>query len=127
VYEEVAPKFDDYKQSVKVVPSQIGFMAFINGRFAGLDIVGDQNVFTDLYESLVNSYFLDALSYSNEDTLELNTESLRSQVLDELTKSQLTRGDNIGAEKREEIKGDNSLGELVSFNEKPVHLALFHN
>ena len=125
VFEEVAPKLGGYKRKVKPLPSQIGLMAFINGRFLGLDIIGDPSVFTDLYDSLINSYILDAMGESDQDIVEFNSEYLRSLVLDEVAKSKLTRGKKIGAEKREEIKGAETVGEFVSFTQKPIHLAIF--
>jgi len=127
VYEDVGPKFDDYKQNVKPLDTQIGFFAFINGAFAGLDIIGDRKVFNDLYESLINSYLLEAFTNSGHDTPDTNFDSLKNQLIVELDKAKITRGENIGAEKREEIKTAESIGELVSFNGDPIHFALFAN
>ena len=126
LYNEVAPKFDDYKRKIQVVPSQTGVMAFINGELAGIDLIGDKKLFAEQYDSLIHGYMLDAISDSYEESPDLNIEVLRTHVLDEIRKSKLTSGENIGAEKRELIKAKNFMGELVSFNDKPVHLAIFH-
>lgn len=126
LYDEVAPKFDDYKRIIKALPSQIGIMAFINGKLAGIDIIGDSKLFLEQYYSLIDGYMLDAISDSYNESPDLNTEVLGNHVLDELTKSKLSSGESIGAEQRDLVKARNFTGELVSFNDRPMHLALFH-
>lgn len=126
LYHEVAPKFDDYKRKIRAIPSQIGIMAFINGKLAGIDLIGDNKLFAEQYDSLIHGYMLDAIGDSYEESPDLNIVVLGTHVLDEIRKSKLSSGENIGAEKRELIKTKNFTGELVSFNDKPVHLAIFH-
>lgn len=125
LYHEVAPKFDDYIRRIQAVPSQIGIMAFINGKLAGIDLIGDNKLFAEQYDSLIHGYMLDAISDS-EESPDLNIEVLRTYVLDEMRSSKLSLGENIGSEKRELIIAKNFMGELVSFNDRPVHLAVFH-
>ena len=126
LYDEVAPKFDNYKGIIQAIPSQIGMMVFIDGKLAVMDIIGDKKLFAEQYDSLIHGYMLDAISDLNKESPELNIEVLRTNVLHEITKSNLSFGENIGAEKRELIKAEDFMGELVSFKDVPVHLALFH-
>ena len=126
LYDEVAPKFDNYKRIIQAIPSQIGIMAFINGKLAGIDLIGDNKLFAEQYDSLIHGYMLDAISNSLEESPKSDIEGLRNHLLEEIRKSKLTSGENIGAEKRELIKAEDFMGELVSFKDMPVHLAVFH-
>jgi hypothetical protein len=101
-------------------------MAFINGKLAGIDLIGDNKLFAEQYDSLIHGYMLDAISNSLEESPKSDIEVLRNHVLDEMRSSKLSLGENICAEKRELIKAKNYTGELVSFNDRPVHLAVFH-
>ncbi len=127
VFEEVSPIFDDYKENITKLPSQVGVIVYVNGVFSGLDIVSDHDLFSDLYENLMNSYLLEGLDKPDENRAENNSQDLTKEILDELIQSRLTKGESIGAEDRENIKGKKTLGEFVSFNHVPIHLALFHN
>lgn len=125
VYEEIDSSFEDYKEKISKVPSQVGFIAFINGEFAGLDIVGDPELFSEMHESLINSYLMDSMYRRKAKEKRFDPRELAKGILEEVTKSSSKKGKKIGVEKREELKGKNTVGEFVRFNRKPVHLALF--
>ena len=127
VFEEVSPSFDDYREKITKLPSQVGVIVYVNGVFTGLDILGDPKLFSDLYENLMNSYLIEGLDKPDENRVENNSQNLTKEILDELIQSRLTKGKSIGAEGRENIKGRKTLGEFVSFNKAPIHIALFHN
>ena len=127
VFEEMSPGFDDYREKITRLPSQVGVIIYVNGVFSGLDIVSDTDLFSDLYENLMNSYLLESLEKSDENRVENNSQNLTKEILDELIHSRLTKGESIGVERRENIKGKQTSGEFVSFNKVPIHLALFHN
>jgi ARG and Rhodanese-Phosphatase-superfamily-associated Protein domain len=122
---EIDSNFEDYKEKISKVPSQVGFIAFVNGDFAGLDIVGDPELFSAIHESLINSYLMDAMYNPKAKKKKVEPKKLAMGILDEATKASTKKGKKIGAEKREELKGKNTVGEFVRFNGKPVHLALF--
>jgi len=127
VFEEVSPSFDDYREKITKLPSQVGVIVYVNGVFTGLDILGDPKLFSDLYENLMNSYLMEGLDKSDENKPDNSSQNLTKEILDELIQSRLTKGESIGAEGRENIKGRKTLGEFVSFNDAPIHLALFNN
>ena len=127
VFEEVSPSFDDYKENITKLPSQVGVIVYVNGAFSGLDIVNDPDSFSDLYENLMNSYLIEGLDKSDGNKPDNSSQNLTKEILDELIQSRLTKGESIGVEGRENIKGKKTVGEFVSFNHVPIHLALFNN
>ena len=125
VYEKIDSSFEDYKDKISKVPSQVGFIAFINDDFAGLDVVGDPELFSAIHESLINSYLMDATYSPKERKKKVDPKKQAMGILEEVTKSSSKKGKKIGVENREELKGENTVGEFVRFDGKPVHLAIF--
>jgi hypothetical protein len=125
VYGEIDSSFEDYREKISKVPSQVGFIAFINDEFAGLDIVGDPELFSAMHESLINSYLMDAMYSRKERKKKVDPKKQATGILDEVIKASTKEGTKIGVEKREELKGKKTVGEFVRFDGKPVHLAVF--
>jgi len=125
VYNKVDSSLSDYKKEITFVPNQIGFIAFINDEFAGLDIVNDSGLFSELYDDMLSGYLIDALDKHDGRKRKGRSENLRNQIFNEISKSKRSYAKRIGVETRSSIRGENVAGELVSFNRKPVHIAVF--
>ena len=54
----------DLEQGFRVTPDQIGFVASIAGRTAGLEVVGRQEVFASCFKALLRAYSIDAVEAS---------------------------------------------------------------
>jgi hypothetical protein len=61
LYEHYGRDLDEFVGSVEVLPGQVGAAFLVNGRFAGLDLLGGPDLVPDLLPKLVRSYALDAL------------------------------------------------------------------
>ena len=61
LYEHYGRDLDEFVGSVEVLPGQVGAAFVVNGRFAGLDLLGGPDLVPDLLPKLVRSYALDAL------------------------------------------------------------------
>jgi hypothetical protein len=68
---------------------------------------------------------MDAMYSRKEIKKKVETKKQAMGILEEVTKASTKKGKKIGAEKREELRGKNTVGEFVRFDGKPVHLAMF--
>ncbi|MFI5324146.1 MAG: ARPP-1 family domain-containing protein, partial [Thermodesulfobacteriota bacterium] len=126
IYEEMNLRFKDYKQKIHKVDSQIGCLVFLNGSFYGLELVNDTDLFSELFDGIINSYLLDAIENNKDIETQFDRENLIKRIIENLSKSKYTIAEKIGMEKRETIKGNETIGEFVTFNGIPIHLAVFN-
>ena len=125
VYGKLDSSIEGYKKAISPVPSQVGFMIFINGGFSGLDILGDANLFSGVYNDLINGYIMDAM-YKAKDKGEKTVSDLdKKKIIKDLLQIKTKAAKSIGVEKRRVIQGKKVAGEFITFQRKPVHLAVF--
>lgn len=125
VYGKLDSSIEGHKKAISPVPSQVGFMIFINGGFSGLDILGDANLFSGVYNDLINGYIMDAI-YKAKDKGEKTVSDLdKKKIIKDLLQIKTKAARSIGVEKRRVIQGKKVAGEFITFQRKPVHLAVF--
>jgi hypothetical protein len=61
IYESRSPNSEEINKAFKVKDDQIGYVAFINGGFAGSDVYGSAKVCRRKIEKLLRGYYLDSL------------------------------------------------------------------
>lgn len=61
IYERFSHDLDEFVAGVKALPGQVGAAFVVDGRFAGLDLLGGPDLVPILLPKLVRSYALDAL------------------------------------------------------------------
>ncbi len=127
IYEDISPKIEDMKAKIIKLPSQVGLMIYRNEAFLGLDIINDTDLFSDLYDNLVNGYLLESLEDFQDDTSYEERINPNEDLIEALQELLLTKGESVGAENRFMLNSKNKVGGYVSFRERPVHLALFKN
>ena len=67
LYERYREHLDEFVAGVEAAPGQIGAAFLVNGRFAGLDLLGGPDVLVCLLPKLVRSYALDAMDGQEEE------------------------------------------------------------
>jgi hypothetical protein len=63
IYESRSPNSEEMNRAFSVKENQIGYVAFINGGFAGSDIYGSAKVCRRKMEKLLRGYYLDSLDH----------------------------------------------------------------
>jgi hypothetical protein len=66
LFERFGRDLDEFVATIKVTPGQVGAAFAVNGRFAGLDLLGGPDLVADLLPKLVRSYALDVLEETDE-------------------------------------------------------------
>jgi hypothetical protein len=62
IFKEEVDSIEDYLKYFYLVPDQAGMLALINGQFISLDFLGKRDTFTKMYEKMLRSCVVDAIS-----------------------------------------------------------------
>jgi hypothetical protein len=125
VYGEIDSSIEEYKKATSTIPSQVGYIVFINGVFSGLDILGEPNLFSELYSDLINGYIMDAMYKAKDKQEKTVSNKDKQKIIEYLLRIKTKAAKSIGVEKRSIIQGKKVAGEFITFQRKPVHLAVF--
>lgn len=64
IYESMKSPSEAYMKRFRPITGQIGFIAIIEGKIAGMEMINNYEVFAGNHQKLVNSYVIDALEFS---------------------------------------------------------------
>ena len=78
IYESMKSPSEAYMKRFRPITAQIGFIAMIEGKLAGMEMINNYEVFAANHQKLVNSYVIDALEYYGNQT-GLGVRSARSR------------------------------------------------
>ena len=78
IYESMKSPSEAYMKRFRPITAQIGFIALIEGKLAGMEMINNYEVFAANHQKLVNSYVIDALEYYGNET-GLGVRSARSR------------------------------------------------
>jgi flavodoxin len=137
IFESYDDEIKKYENQFKILQGQVGFVAMIGKKIAGLDIFGSRSVLPKIYSKILRGYIFDAL---DQDRAGRKKESLKSQTeqaeIKKLMEEVNTFLKNLETAKKESFK---SVGEGNEFrfgnkqvngfalvnNEEVVHMAAF--
>jgi hypothetical protein len=119
LFEHFGRDLDEFAATIKVTPGQVGAAFVVNGRFAGLDLLGGPDLVAALLPKLVRSYALDVLEETDEtDGAERPTQqsTLSAADYDAVVRSALVRVGQLSPNRTKAV-GD---GEDLRFREEDL-------
>ncbi len=111
----------------KSVPSQVGLLAIIDGRPAGMDMISVSAVYAKTHPKLVRSYALECLLEPKKQSL--TPEGIGGQVrkfLEEITAAEEREFPSIGYGTDHRFKGKDLAGAALVHEYEVIHAAFFH-
>jgi len=124
VYASLGRRLDEKGRRIRKHRGQIGFAVFIKASFMGMDVVFTPSLFRKYHDEILRGYMIDSLRWDErppfrrEDFLDLS-----EGVFEELSRATARRGLSIGMEDRIRLRAQTIVGELVSYEGRPVHLS----
>jgi len=108
------------------VPNQVGFIAFIGGVPAGLDIVSLKGMYTKLHSKLVRSYALDGLFDAKDQPLDPDSVVRQAKTfLDEIGSTDEQEFTSIGYGQDHRLRGKGLGGTALVHKNEIIHAAIF--
>ena len=124
MYEQRAEELDSCEAAFSCQEGQIGFAAFINGFFVGLDVVACPASWQQLHAKVVRSYAVEARAQRRNSTTDPGATTVR-EFLERLTSGteQQFPSPGLGIDLR--YDGPGLLGSCLVVHDQVIHLALF--
>ncbi len=127
VYEKKAPALEEYAKRISPGENQVGAAFLAGGRLMGVDSFGRAGTLKRVFQSLVQSYALDALgAEKTNEPAEAEAEKVRA-VLEEAKAAPLEQRPSVGAGTDLRLETGNLTGFALEHQEKLVHLVIFPN
>ena len=136
LFEHYGRDLDEFVASVKVVPGQVGAAFVVNGRFAGLDLLGGPDLVPDLLPKLVRSYALDVLEEADEadgagqpsqqaKPKAVGGDAVVRSVLDRASRLSPSRSKAVGGGEDLRFRDDGLVGSALIASGSVAHLSLW--
>ncbi len=135
VYRAREPDLSQCDQVFKPVAQQVGFLAFIGGKPAGLDLLSRSSAYAKLHAKLVRSYALEGLldpdpapaGAASPSTLnpQPSTASLAQSFLDYILAAEEREFASIGYGTDCRYQADDLVGSALVHNDEVIHAAFF--
>lgn len=123
VYVSRAADLDESCRKFERVEGQCGIYVEIDGKFAGLDLVGQPGLWKDLHDKVVRSYVIEVLNRSHQSARVDPT--WREKLLQKLQEASSTDHPAVGMGDETRIESPDLVGSVIRVLEAPVHAALY--
>ena len=137
IFDSYEDAIKNYEDQFKLLSGQVGFIAVIRGKIAGLDIFGSRSVLPKVYNKLLRGYILDALNrgrivrepaFSEGETEQSAGKNLIDEVNEFLKKVETAKKESFkSVGEGDELRFGNKQvnGFALVNNEEIVHMAAF--
>lgn len=118
-------KKSDLNHSVgafKIKKGQTGVLIIVDGEIKGFDLFLNSDVYSQYHEKILKSYLID--TDINDSVFAINIDEAKNLMANAL-EGEFSEGESIGLEKRFEIKSDDGLGTLYSYDDEMIHATFF--
>jgi len=126
IYEQAAPRIEDYVRAFEALPNQVGALFAFNGRLFGLDLFDHPKTLARLLPKLVRSYALDALDAPKQSFQEPPVQAA-SDLLAEVADCRAQAFDAVGAGEDVRLHGPHLTGAALIAERRIVHLSAFRH
>jgi hypothetical protein len=126
VFKHRANDISNYTKMFQCLSNQVGIIAFLNGKWLGLDILPKVEVFSDYYGSLIKSYCVEAISVEkNVQHKDYWGEALKIKPL--LENAECENYSTVGLGDSVRISSKQVVGQSLIVKEEVLHVSLFPN
>jgi hypothetical protein len=136
LFERYGRDLDEFVTGIKVLPGQVGAAFVVNGRFAGLDLLGGPDLVSELLPKLVRSYALDVLEEAGKtDSAEQTSQQTKPAATDgdSVVRSALDRAGRLSPSRTKAVgdgedlrfRDDGLVGAALIISGSVAHLSLW--
>jgi hypothetical protein len=132
LFEHYGHDLDEFVASIRVLPGQVGAAFMVNGRFAGLDLLGGPDLLSKMLPKLVRSYALDVLEINEANQTSkqakpaaADADAVVRSVLDRVGQFSPSRTKAVGEGEDLRFREDGLVGSALIASHSLVHLSLW--
>jgi len=125
IYEKKKSLLADYVEHFRLVDMQVGAVFMINGRVAGLDTFGRTETFGKVFRKLIESYALDAIDWSEQESFGKTLKSNVTKFLWAANNASVESHQSVGLGTDIRLESRTLTGFALAHEKKILHLAVF--
>ena len=125
IYKKKRSLLVDYIEHFRLVEMQAGAVFMINGKVVGLDTFGNTETFGKVFRKLVESYALDAIDWSEQESLGKTLRSKVTKFLWAANNATVECHPSVGLGTDIRLDSRTITGFALAHEEKILHLSVF--
>jgi len=125
IYKKKSSLLADYVEHFRLVEMQVGAVFVINGRVVGLDTFGKTETFGKVFRKLIESYALDAIDWSKQESLEKTLKSKVTKFLWAANNAKVECHQSVGLGTDMRLESRALTGFALAHGEEILHLSVF--
>jgi len=125
IYKKKMSLLTDYIEHFRLVEMQIGAVFMINGKVVGLDTFGRTETFGKIFRKLIESYALDAIDWSGQESYGKTLKSNVTKFLWAASNATVESHQSVGLGTDIRLESRTITGFALAHEEKILHLSVF--
>ena len=125
MYEKKRAALDGYINHFRLVEMQVGAVFMINGKVVGLDCFGKPETFSKVFKKLVESYALDAIDWSEQESSGKAHKSDVTKFLWAASSASMESRPSVGLGIDYRLESYNLTGFALAHEEQVLHFSVF--
>lgn len=121
-YDNLNEDLSEFISSFTVEKGQTGVVVIVDGKIRGFELHLNSDVYAQYHEKILKSYLIDTTV--SDTVFAVDIDSAKETVVNAM-ESELTEAENVGLEKRFEIKSDEGIGTAYTHNDSLIHCSFF--
>lgn len=121
-YDNVKTDLSEFVSAFDIIKGQTGVAVIIDGKIKGFEIFINSDVYMQYHEKILKSYLINA--EINDTVFTINADEIKSVVADTLD-SEFEQTKNVGLENRFDLKSDERIGTIYSFEDELIHCSFY--
>ena len=121
-YDNMKTDLNEFISSFKIEKGQTGVVVIVDGEIKGFELFLNSDVYSQYHEKILKSYLIDA--EINDNVFAINVDEAK-MLIENAIESEFSPAENIGLEKRFEIKSDDGIGTLYTHGDELMHCSFF--
>ncbi len=119
-YENAKADLSEFLNVFDISEGQTGIAVLIDGEIKGFEIFLNSAIYREYHEKILKSYLINA--EINDNVFSINTDSIR-KTIDAALSCELEEVKNEGLETRFELKSEDGLGSINSYENELIHMS----
>lgn len=121
-YDNIKGDLNEFIEAFEIEKGQTGVVIIIDGEIKGFELFLNSDVYSQYHEKILKSYLID--TDINDSVFTVNIDEAKGVVLNAI-ESELSESENVGLEKRYDIKSDVGMGTLYTHKGELIHCSFF--
>ena len=123
-YENKKADLNEFIKAFEIIDGQNGVLIIVDGEIKGFEIFFNSEIYREYHEKILKSYLIN--TEVKDSPFVIDSEAARELIIN-VVDSEFSEKPNIGLEKSYELKNDDGIGEIYTYEDEMIHFSYFAN